>query len=125
MIAVYKFLDKYNVGAPFCYIHPYKQLAAKHLVDNVEDWVEGVIIFGSGVTPAHHYDSDLDVCIIGTPGEEFSSRDLRLRGEAYDFVLVESPELLKQKSEADFCSVYRDIMDGGVVVYVKKNNSAG
>jgi len=120
---VYKFIDKHNLGVPFCYVHPYKQLAVKHLVDNVEDWVEGVIIFGSAVTHAHYYESDLDVCIIGTPPGEFSSRNLRLKGEAYDFILVESAQLLKQKSFEDFASVYRDIMDGGVVVYDKKNNA--
>jgi len=122
VIAVHKFIDKHNLGVPFCYVHPYKQLAVKHLVDNVEDWVEGVIIFGSAVTDAHFYESDVDVCIVGTPSGEFSSRDLRLKGEAYDFVLVESPDMLKQKSDEDFCSVYRDIMEGGVVVYDKKNN---
>ena len=122
---MYKFIDKYNLGKPFCYIHPYKQMAVKHLVDNVEDWVENVIIFGSSVTHAHYYDSDLDVCIVGIPTEEFSSQKLRLKGEIYDFILVDSPELLKQKSNDDFCSVYRDIMDGGVVVYDKKNKLAG
>ena len=120
---MYKFLDKHNLGSPIYYVHPYKQLAVKHLVNNVEDWVESVIIFGSSVTYAHHYDSDLDVCIIGTPAGEFSSCDLRLKGEAYDFIVVESPEVLKQRSDEDFCSVYRDIMEGGVVVYDKKNNS--
>ncbi|MCL2378159.1 MAG: nucleotidyltransferase domain-containing protein [Defluviitaleaceae bacterium] len=120
---MYKFLDKHNLGKPFYYIHPYKQLAVKHLVDNVEDWVEGVIIFGSSVTYAHHYDSDLDVCIIGTPKKEFSSRNLRLKGEPYDFILVDSAKLLKQKSDEDFSCVYRDIMEEGVVVYDKKNNS--
>ena len=121
---MYKFIDKHNLGSPFHYVHPYKQLAVKHLVDNVEDWVEGVIIFGSSVTHAHHYDSDLDVCIIGTPAGEFSSINLRVKGVAYDFILVDSVEELKQKSDEDFCSVYREIMEGGVVVYDRKNNIA-
>jgi len=120
---MYKFIDKHNLGKPFYYIHPYKQLAVKHLVDNIEDWVEGVIIFGSSVTHAHHYDSDLDVCIIGTPTREFTSRNLRLRGESYDFIPIESAETLKQKSDEDFCSIYRDIVEGGVVIYDKKSNT--
>jgi len=118
---MYKFLDKHNLGRPFYYVHPYKQLAVKHLVDNVEDWVDGVIIFGSAVTHAHFYESDLDVCIIGVPTGEFSSYNLRIKGESYDFILVESVTLLKQKSDEDFSSIYRDIMEEGVVVYVKKN----
>ena len=122
---MYKFLDVHNLGKPFYYIHPYKQMAVKHLVDNVEDWVENIIIFGSSVTHAHHYNSDLDVCIVGIPIEEFSSHKLRLKGQMYDFILIDSLKLLKQKSDDDFCSVYRDIMDGGVVVYDKKSKSAG
>ena len=123
MILVYKFIDKYNYGAPYYYVHPYKQHAVKHLVDNVDDWVDVVIIFGSSVTHAHHYESDLDVCIIGIPDEEFSSQKLRLRGEPYDFILVDSAMILRQKSDEDFNSVYRDIMEEGVVVYDKKSNT--
>ena len=121
---MYKFLDKYNLGAPFYYVHPYKQEAVKHLVDNVDDWVESVIIFGSSVTHTHHYDSDLDVCIIGKPVGEFSSKNLRVKGQSYDFILVDSAELLLQKSDDDFCSVYRDIVDGGIVVYDRKSKLA-
>ena len=120
---MYKFKDVHSLGKPFYYVHPYKQLAVKHLVDNAYDWIEGIIVFGSAVSHAHHYDSDLDVCIIGVPTGEFCSRNLRIREESYDFILVESVDMLRQLSNNDNFSVYHDIMTEGVLVYDKRSYS--
>ena len=121
----YKFKDIHNYGEPYIYIHPYMQKAVKYLTDNIYDWVDYVIIFGSSTNPSCHVNSDIDVCLIGKPQEEFNSQALRDKEHAYDFVLLDTKENLKQKSDEDFCSVYRDIVEKGVVVYAKKHKLAG
>lgn len=98
------------------------------MVDNLPSgypWVDYAIVFGSAVSPSCHYGSDIDICLVGKTAEDFNSQRLRDKSHAYDFILVDSKQDLVEKSENDFCSVYRDIWEEGVVVYAKGRDLAG
>jgi predicted nucleotidyltransferase len=120
---VYKFFDKYNLGAPFIYIHPYKQLAAKKIADNAPENLDYIIIFGSAVTHACRSDSDMDVCLVGREAEDVNTGALRLTGQPYDFLYYPSVEDLIEKSKINKFGVSSDILRDGVIVYAGKNNA--
>jgi hypothetical protein len=121
---MYNFKDVYGYGTPFTQIHPYKQQAAKHIVDTKPDWVTHIIIFGSAIGTWHFYEKDLDVCLIGRdpePIEERSynyQRSMKQDGVGYDFLTYDTyEELLKHKN--DINTVQYDILNEGVTVYAK------
>jgi predicted nucleotidyltransferase len=119
---MYKFNDRYEYGGPFVYIHPYKQRAVKYLVENVDDTVQYVIVFGSAAHPSCARDSDIDVCIIGVNSEEFNSRNLRLAGESYDFMTYPSTDALLEEAGLSCQNVAKTIYEEGVVVYARESN---
>jgi predicted nucleotidyltransferase len=122
---MYKFEDKYEYGGPFVYVNPYKQKAVKHLVDNLDDEVEYVIIFGSATHITCRRDSDIDVCVVGVKTGEFNSRSLRLDGESYDFLTYPSTDALLEEAGASCQNVAKTIYEEGVVVYARESNLTG
>ena len=122
---MYKFSDKYGFGGAFAHVHPYKQRAVKFLVDNVDDVIQYVIIFGSSTLPTCKRDSDIDVCIIGVNSEDFSSRNLRVPEEYYDFLTYPSTEEFLEEVNSSMQNVARSIYEEGVVVYARQNNLTG
>ncbi len=122
--AMYKFSDKYNLGAPYIYIHPFKQLAVKKLADNAPEGLDCIIIFGSAVTPACWYGSDIDVCLIGRNIEWAQTDAMRSKGQAYDFLTYPDFENLIAISANDKFNVESDILRDGVIVYERKDNAS-
>ena len=120
------FKDIHGFGEPYVFIHPHKQKAAKHLVDNRPEWVDYIVIFGSATGAHHFYKKDLDVCIIGKDPQSLDERNyhyqrpMRLAGVAYDFLDYDSLEDLKTDGR-----IYKEILSEGVVIYAKKGNTAG
>lgn len=105
--------DVHSLGFPYNHIHPYKQKAVKHLVDNLPQTVKNVIIFGSAVRTGHLWMSDLDVCIIGSVSDKTK---LRYKNTVYNWLEYPSlEEIIMYKDK--LCSVRRDIYTKGVMVY--------
>ena len=113
---MYNFIDKYGYGTPYTNIHPFKQKAVKHMLDNKPPSIQVVIIFGSSVLPSCKDYSDIDVCLIGD-FEEFNLSDITVEGQAYDFVKYETVEELQEKAKLNGNGIDRDIYNKGVVVY--------
>jgi predicted nucleotidyltransferase len=118
---LYKFFDKYNLGAPFIYIHPYKQLAAKKIADNAPENLDYIIIFGSAVTPACYCESDIDVCLIGRDADKIKTRPMRTEGQAYDFLSYTSLESFLALKRNDKFNVESRILEDGVIIYEREN----
>ena len=122
-----RFKDLHGLGAPYIFVHPHKQLAVKHLVDNKPPWVDCIIIFGSALGDHHFYKKDLDVCIIGEnfdKDEPFQyQRHLRLPGIRYDFLTYDTIHDIIDEN-APLGSVERRISEGGLVVYAKNRHIA-
>jgi len=93
----YRFIDKYNYGEPYVYIHPYKQQVVKAIVDNIFPEISQLIVFGSSTTTACKPYSDVDVCVIGDFDDAQISR-LRVKGESIDILHFRSVEQLLQDS---------------------------
>ena len=113
------FKDIHGYGYPYYHIHPYKQEAVKHLVDNVYEGIDYVFIFGSSVFAGHFYKSDLDVCLVGemddaslTALDKIKTKDVR-----FDFVNVSSLEKLEYAAKNYIGYVYDYIFNEGVCVY--------
>ena len=119
-----KFKDIFNLGEPFTSIHPYKQKAVKHLVDNKPSWVTHIIIFGSAVGTWHFYEKDLDVCLIGKDPQKTDERDcnyqrvMKLPDVEYDFLVYDTFEDLNRFKD-DVGSVQYHISKEGVVVFAE------
>jgi len=82
---MYLFKDKYNLGKPYIYIHPYKQNVVSEVVKNVFKEVNQIIVFGSAVSLACKPHSDVDLCVIGNFCESKLSH-LRVKGESIDIL---------------------------------------
>ena len=121
---VYTFMNKYGYGGRLIHVHPFKQKAVKHMIDNIFDWVDYAILFGSSVHPACHPASDIDVCLIGKSVGEFNSQKLRVPGQAYDFICCDTLPDLKAAADESINNIYRTILEKGVIVYDKHNNFA-
>jgi len=93
----YRFVDKYNYGSPYIYIHPYKQHVVKTIVDNTFPEISQIIVFGSSITTACKPYSDVDICVIGDFDDEHLS-SLRVRGEAIDITHFKTVGMLLQDS---------------------------
>ena len=115
----YVFFDKYNLGEPYTYIHPFHQKAIKHLVEHLPEWIEVVAVFGSSVRTTCGPNSDLDICLIGQMPEQENLRQLRLPEHQYDFINVASRALLMEKAQQSFQNIYQNIVKEGVIVYDK------
>ena len=121
---MFRFKDVFGLGEPFTFIHPYKQKAVKHLVDNRPSWVTSIIIFGSAVGTWHFYEKDLDVCLIGKDPQCTETRDyiyqraMKLPNVEYDFLIYDTLEDLLA-SKDDIGSVQYHIHKEGVVVFAK------
>ena len=115
------FKDIYGYGLPYVYIHPYKQKAVKHLIDNLPKWVTHVIIFGSAVKSGHFWWNDIDVCLIGEAVGDNYTQGLKIRNSehGYDFVIYSSPEELESDA-ANYANLGYHIKREGVMVYESK-----
>ena len=115
------FNDIFGLGYPYYHVHPHKQLAVKHLVENLPDAITHAIVFGSSVGNWHTADRDLDICLIGDIEESTQSRlKMKLDGIGYDFLRYNSPSELIGFEE-DINSVRYSIVKEGVLVYAKEN----
>ncbi len=121
---MYKFRDIYNLGAPYFYIHPFKQLAVKKLSENAPEWLDYIIVFGSAVTPACWYGSDIDVCLIGKNIDWTQTDAMRSKGQKYDFLTYPDFENLITISRHDKFNVESNILKDGVIVYERKDNAS-
>ncbi len=121
---MYKFRDIYNLGAPYIYIHPFKQLAVKKLAENAPEGLDYIIIFGSAVTPACWYGSDIDVCLIGKNIDGTQADAMRSKGQTYDFLTYPDLENLIAISGHDRFNVESDILRDGVIVYERADNAS-
>lgn len=112
------FKDIYGFGVPYIYVHPYKQKAVKHLVENLQSWVTHVIVFGSAVKSGHFWWSDIDVCLIGEPPNDNYTQGLKIRNSnhSYDFVLYSSLYEL-ERDAISYANLGYHIIREGVVVY--------
>ena len=120
-IGTWNHYDKLGLGEPYTYIHPYKQGAVKHLVDNKPDWVTHIIVFGSSLTTAHFKFNDLDVCLIGLEDEDdFISKGLKLKDVKYDFIIKPSLQALIEDSSTIGC-VEKSILKDGLLVYEQED----
>ena len=61
----YLFPDLLSLGEPFQYIHPHKQRIVHQIQQNLPDWVELCIVFGSSIDLSCKEISDIDLAIIG------------------------------------------------------------
>ena len=113
----YVFYDKHGYGEPFTAIHPFKQAAVKHMVDNVLPEVTHVIVFGSSTLPCCRSWSDIDVCLIGNLDDSLSLKPLRSTGESYDFLKYRTLKELKDRAGRSIQNVEKSILDMGVLVY--------
>jgi len=112
------FFDKHNLGYPYNLIHPHKQAAVKHLVDNRPDWVTHIFIFGSSVHTWHMPWKDLDVYLVGTQEVLTSaeSKSIRYQDLKYDFLYCQDlQDILEYKEEINH--VRGDVVREGVMVY--------
>jgi len=120
----HQFKDIYGYGHPYSLIHPYKQQAAKHIVETKPQWVSHIIIFGSAVGTWHFYEKDLDVCIVGADPQPIEERDYKYQsamkqdGVKYDFLHFDDLSCLYEH-QSDINSVEHDILHEGVVVFEK------
>ena len=106
-------------GYPYCHIHPYKQDAVQYFVENKPEWITHVIVFGSAVTTAHLWYSDLDICVIGErDAANLSYRRAKLDTVNYDIVWRSSIDHLRDSAQRNY-PVYRDILQKGVLVFGK------
>ena len=113
------FKDVHGYGFPYCHIHPYKQDAVKHLVDNRPGWAEYIVIFGSSIYTWHFYEKDLDVCIVGNK-ELTGAERLRmyLPNVEYNILVYENMDELS-KNLSDINDVKTAIRTEGILVYAK------
>jgi predicted nucleotidyltransferase len=116
------FFDKYGYGKPFTYIHPFKQKAVKHVVDNVPDSVKMIIVFGSSVTDGCGYDSDIDLCVIGNPtaDEHHNMITYKLGTEGlqpFDVLSYKTLAELVNAFSIEKFGIEREILLNGVRVY--------
>ena len=108
---VYLFKDKYNLGKPFIYIHPYKQLLAKQVTDRIFAGISHLLVFGSAVSLACKPYSDLDICVIGDFCESNLSQ-LRIPGEHLDLIHYTSADVLMKDRR-----LYKEIASKGVKIH--------
>jgi len=113
----YLFFDKHGYGVPYTYIHPFKQAAVKHVVDNITPEITHVIVFGSSTLPSCRSWSDVDICLVGNIDESFKLSNLRLKGESYDFLKYKSMDELKLLSQRSIQNIEKSILDKGVILY--------
>ncbi|MCL1846040.1 MAG: nucleotidyltransferase domain-containing protein [Defluviitaleaceae bacterium] len=107
---MYLFKDKYNLGKPYIYIHPYKQKIVNDIVARAFSEISQLIVFGSAVSLACKPHSDVDVCVIGDFCES-KLRELRVTGEALDFVHYTDVDSLRK--DRRLCAEVKK----GVLVY--------
>jgi len=115
------FKDVFGFGYPYILIHPYKQRALKHLIDNKPDWTAHIIVFGSSVRVSHLWWKDFDVCLIGSDGfsSAYEMQKLKVKDVEYDFLLYRSlEEILACKDKIN--DVRGDIFREGVLVYGRR-----
>ena len=116
---MYKFYDKYNLGEPYVYIHPYRQEDVRRLVEQIPDWVQYLIVFGSSVRVYCKMTSDLDLCVIG-PGK-FSEDFLSMFENGVDVIYYDSVcNYLGKVKQIPF-SASGDSYRKGVVVYARQD----
>ena len=113
----YLYFDKHGYGEPFVYIHPFKQAAAKHMVDNITPEITHVIIFGSSTLPCCRSWSDIDVCLIGDIDDSVPLTSLRIKGESYDFLKYKSVDEMQRLAKRSIQNVERNILEKGVLIY--------
>jgi predicted nucleotidyltransferase len=92
---MYLFHDKYNLGKPYIYIHPYKQKIVSEVVSRVFDEISQLVVFGSAVSLACKPYSDVDFCVIGDFCES-KIKNLRIKGEEIDFLHYKSIDELRE-----------------------------
>lgn len=109
-------------------VHPYKQVAVDKicsLAEQYSDCVKRVIVFGSAVTMECHQDSDIDLCIEWN--EPYRDQIGALMDRPRDFVdsiywivrencYVSEYDIIHWNNN-DGSSVFKDILEKGVVVY--------
>ncbi|MCL2015065.1 MAG: nucleotidyltransferase domain-containing protein [Defluviitaleaceae bacterium] len=116
------FKDIHSFGYPYFHVHPYKQKVAKHLVENIPNWVTNVIIFGSSVRLNHLWFKDLDVCIIGTCDSEKNLENyrdsLKMANIDYDFIEYTNFDQFLAKTSL-FGEIAWRVQKEGVMLYEK------
>jgi fructose-specific component phosphotransferase system IIB-like protein len=100
-------------------------LAVKKIADNAAAELDYIIIFGSSITPWCHFNSDIDVCLIGENAAAFNPDPLRTEGQAYDFLPYSSVAEIKKRSRTDRCNVESRILKDGLIIYEGRRNPAG
>ena len=114
---------RYSPNDPLRYIHPYKTDALKKILENIPDWVEFIVIYGSSVSDYQTEESDLDLAVI--PRDESFAFQKIIRGlklpVKVDMQSFESLDDLLSQAEELFATP-RDIVRAGVPVYAKGFN---
>ena len=118
------FMDIHGFGYPYYHVHPYKQAAVKHIVDNVPNWITYVIIFGSAVKNWHMWWKDLDVCIVGEGADHLLGyrKNFILPDCSMDFLEYNSLTILSEHG-AKWSDVRYHICREGVMVYEKAKSA--
>lgn len=117
------FKDIYNLGYPYYHIHPYKQKAAKHMVDQASCVIDYIIIFGSSVTTWHRQWKDLDVVLVGDAVSEIDTRillNMKIEPRRFTYDILTYTNLSEISENANNLSkLSQEILNKGVMVYGK------
>ena len=98
-------------------ISPYRVEDLKKVLAKVTDSVEEIWVFGSTVTEYCRPQSDLDICIVGHTSIEEESAMYKAAACAVD-IITETPEGFREAQKVPG-SVYKDVVDKGMLVYKK------
>ena len=104
----------------YTYIHPKKHDQIAHVISHLPDWVERCILFGSSLTPLCHDDSDLDLVIVG----KRETNRIDTGGAVSDILFYDDMDtLLENYRNSTTFSIYRNIMERGLVIHDKSNTT--
>ena len=102
-------------------MHPKKQMAVKKTIENVPEWIEYIILFGSATNPTCKDSSDIDMVLIGNNIEE-EKYTFKLKEESYEILQYSS---IKDYLESVNVNPYGASMESykkGVIIYEREKN---
>jgi len=100
------FIDKYNLGEPFIFIHPYKQKEVYDAVQNLSDSVDALIIFGSATGLSCFANSDIDACVVSKT-KDISS--VKFSNSPADILVYSSIDELRSLKDEDMFNIEKKI----------------